>query len=432
MARNISKRLAAGTSAAAFASVGFIAYAPGAFADNVVSYECTPSAIQDEFTTDVTYSIDAPSEVAAGESIDITVNGDSTEVPTSPVSLSPGDVSRTIPMEVYRDGEHVDTVETTAENSEEIPSGGEVETDPTTGSYTPEEEGTYTFEIGDFETTVSSLVTVNTPCVTEEPAIVHEAVVGDGDDNGDDDNGDDDNGDDDNGDDNGDDEPGVVTTPGRAEFTGTYECASSDPELLADFTSGAQVTVDTPDGTEFPADEDIRVTAEGTLDNGPETPVDLAEGDVVGTIHIAASGDAAPEDGIALSAANDEPFGAGDIIAGLDTEGTFTPGGAGAVEFAAGDLTISVLDGLVTIDCAWSGDDPGNGGDGDPGENGDDGDPGDDQQPPKDEADGQLPVTGAQLGGLVAAAVAALGGGGAAVYLSRKRKAAAEQGGLEG
>ncbi|MDS1269904.1 hypothetical protein RIF23_06305 [Lipingzhangella sp. LS1_29] len=50
---------------------------------------------------------------------------------------------------------------------------------------------------------------------------------------------------------------------------------------------------------------------------------------------------------------------------------------------------------------------------------------GDEQQAPKDEADDQLPVTGAQLGGLVAAAVAALGGGGAAVYLSRKRKAAA-------
>ena len=47
-----------------------------------------------------------------------------------------------------------------------------------------------------------------------------------------------------------------------------------------------------------------------------------------------------------------------------------------------------------------------------------------DDTAPEDEADDQLPVTGAALGGLVAAAVAALGGGGAAMYLARKRKAA--------
>ncbi|GAA4890832.1 thioester domain-containing protein [Streptomonospora salina] len=39
-----------------------------------------------------------------------------------------------------------------------------------------------------------------------------------------------------------------------------------------------------------------------------------------------------------------------------------------------------------------------------------------------DEADGGLPVTGAALGGLVAAAVAALGAGAAVMYLSRKRR----------
>ncbi|GAA3746035.1 hypothetical protein GCM10022205_36120 [Spinactinospora alkalitolerans] len=42
-----------------------------------------------------------------------------------------------------------------------------------------------------------------------------------------------------------------------------------------------------------------------------------------------------------------------------------------------------------------------------------------------DQADGGLPVTGAALGGLVAAGAVALGGGGAAMYLSRKRKSAA-------
>ena len=48
-----------------------------------------------------------------------------------------------------------------------------------------------------------------------------------------------------------------------------------------------------------------------------------------------------------------------------------------------------------------------------------------------DEADeGELPVTGAQLGGLIAAAVLALGGGAAAIYLARKRRGATA--GLEG
>ena len=46
-----------------------------------------------------------------------------------------------------------------------------------------------------------------------------------------------------------------------------------------------------------------------------------------------------------------------------------------------------------------------------------------DDKAPEDEADTQLPVTGAALGGLVAAAVAALGGGGAALWLTRRRRA---------
>ncbi|NYI95763.1 TQXA domain-containing protein [Streptomonospora nanhaiensis] len=49
----------------------------------------------------------------------------------------------------------------------------------------------------------------------------------------------------------------------------------------------------------------------------------------------------------------------------------------------------------------------------------------DDQAPPEDEDEGGLPVTGAAIGGLVAAAVAALGTGGAAMYLSRKRRSSA-------
>ncbi|GAB3208058.1 thioester domain-containing protein [Marinactinospora thermotolerans] len=50
--------------------------------------------------------------------------------------------------------------------------------------------------------------------------------------------------------------------------------------------------------------------------------------------------------------------------------------------------------------------------------------PADKPTPPADEKPGNsLPVTGAALGGLVAAAVVAIGGGGAAMYLSRKRKA---------
>ncbi|GAA3750643.1 TQXA domain-containing protein [Spinactinospora alkalitolerans] len=50
--------------------------------------------------------------------------------------------------------------------------------------------------------------------------------------------------------------------------------------------------------------------------------------------------------------------------------------------------------------------------------------PDDKPTPPADkpEDEGGLPVTGAALGGLVAAAVVAIGGGGAAMYLSRKRK----------
>ncbi|MFD0773345.1 thioester domain-containing protein [Streptomonospora algeriensis] len=51
------------------------------------------------------------------------------------------------------------------------------------------------------------------------------------------------------------------------------------------------------------------------------------------------------------------------------------------------------------------------------------------EAPPKDdEADGGLPVTGAALGGLVAAAVAALGAGAAVMYLSRKRRASSSIG----
>ncbi|WP_157036195.1 thioester domain-containing protein [Streptomonospora alba] len=48
--------------------------------------------------------------------------------------------------------------------------------------------------------------------------------------------------------------------------------------------------------------------------------------------------------------------------------------------------------------------------------------PADEDEGKDDEADGGLPVTGAALGGLVAAAVAALGAGAAVMYLSRKRR----------
>ena len=51
------------------------------------------------------------------------------------------------------------------------------------------------------------------------------------------------------------------------------------------------------------------------------------------------------------------------------------------------------------------------------------GDEGDDKPAPS--ADGELPVTGGALSGLVAAAVAAIGAGGAGLYFTRKRKAAA-------
>ncbi|MDS1272011.1 thioester domain-containing protein [Lipingzhangella sp. LS1_29] len=55
--------------------------------------------------------------------------------------------------------------------------------------------------------------------------------------------------------------------------------------------------------------------------------------------------------------------------------------------------------------------------------------PADDKKPENgdegDQADDQLPVTGAQLGGLIAAAVVALGGGAAALFLARKRRSAA-------
>ncbi|MBB6118529.1 chaplin family protein [Nocardiopsis algeriensis] len=79
------------------------------------------------------------------------------------------------------------------------------------------------------------------------------------------------------------------------------------------------------------------------------------------------------------------------------------------------------------------GDEPGNG-DGDkpggdePGNGGSEGDKpgtGDDKPAPGQQADGELAVTGAALGGLVAAAVAAIGAGGAGLYFARKRKAAA-------
>ena len=51
------------------------------------------------------------------------------------------------------------------------------------------------------------------------------------------------------------------------------------------------------------------------------------------------------------------------------------------------------------------------------------GDEGDDKPAPS--ADGELPVTGGALGGLITAALAAVGAGGAGLYFTRKRKLSA-------
>src|SRR5699024_2142481 len=53
------------------------------------------------------------------------------------------------------------------------------------------------------------------------------------------------------------------------------------------------------------------------------------------------------------------------------------------------------------------------------------GDEGDDKPAPS--ADGELPVTGGTLSGLVAAALAAVGAGGTGLYFARKRKAATDE-----
>src|SRR5699024_10923120 len=53
------------------------------------------------------------------------------------------------------------------------------------------------------------------------------------------------------------------------------------------------------------------------------------------------------------------------------------------------------------------------------------GDEGDDKPAPS--ADGELPVTGGALSGLVAAALAAVGAGGTGLYFARKRKAATDE-----
>ncbi|ASU82331.1 hypothetical protein CDO52_05600 [Nocardiopsis gilva YIM 90087] len=145
------------------------------------------------------------------------------------------------------------------------------------------------------------------------------------------------------------------------------------------------------------------------------------------------------------------------------TTGTFTPLKPGKLTFTPGTVTIKIeqASGTVTTTCTpsepatlasvditgkdmsdkdngngnGSGSDKDNNGEtGSGGEKGDgsgsgsDGDKNteaDTSKPAADKAGAGLPVTGAALGGLVAAGAAALGGGGAAMYFSRKKKAAA-------
>ncbi|WP_344099166.1 hypothetical protein [Nocardiopsis rhodophaea] len=140
------------------------------------------------------------------------------------------------------------------------------------------------------------------------------------------------------------------------------------------------------------------------------------------------------------------------------TSGTITPLKPGKLTFTPGTVTAKIeqASGTVTTTCTPSEEpaalasvaitgkdmsdkdngsdadknkDAGTGSGGEKGDGSGSGSDGDknkeaDTSKPANEAGSSLPVTGAALGGLVAAGVAALGGGGAALYLSRKRKAA--------
>lgn len=418
--------------ATAFAGAGFIAFAPGAFAATV-SYDCTPSAIQDPFSTDVSYTIDAPAEAEPGETIDFRVNGAATTVPTSPLNLGSGNVSRTIPVSVYQNGDLVGSFDTTATNSAAIPAGGEIATDPPAGSFTaPETEGTLTFEIGDFTTVVSSLVTVTTTCVTDTPGAVHTTAVGTGGQGPGDPEDPEEPGDPEDSEEPGDPgdpgDPEDVTTPGRTESTGLYQCVSSNTDLLEDFETAATVVLST-DGDTFPVDTEIEVAGKVELAEGPVPPIDLEPGAVSATLSVGLSGDAAPAEGVDVFTRNTETLPGGAPISSLPAgTGSFTAQTAGAVDLSAGDLSMSIFEGLVTLDCSYEEaaappDDsvpPGDGGDGG-GQDGDGG-PADDKAPPA--ADDQLPVTGGTLGGLLAAALAALGLGAGTLFLARRRRAA--------
>ncbi|GAA3746042.1 hypothetical protein HDA32_000368 [Spinactinospora alkalitolerans] len=225
--------------------------------------------------------------------------------------------------------------------------------------------------------------------------------------------------------------PGAVTVPGRIQWNGIYRCTSSDTSLQPDFDSPATVTVTTEE-TDSGVGDTIEVAGEFSLEKGPRSPMKLAPEAATAELSVALSGAAAPERTLTLRTRNADPLPAGQDILFPEATGYLTPGREGEVGFAVGGLNLSIMGGIVEVECLPDGA-VGNGGDG--------GEPpgpaaASDPVPPagertdarpapaEDGAREPIPVTGAALTGLVAAAFVAIGGGAAAMLLSRRRRAA--------
>lgn len=246
--------------------------------------------------------------------------------------------------------------------------------------------------------------------------------------------------------------PQTLDTPGESADV-TYECSidGQGETTTLDVSLAAPAEAETGQTVEVVGDSDRFYYAYNE---------EVAEGNATHDIQFDVSGDAAPTDSVNFALQNTEAFMPGDDeiawtdpeVAALDLTNpgdlVFVPGTVTTTIDQPSGSSVTVCDPVdaepihvtsVTgdpIDEDPEDEDPE---DEDPeDEDPEDEDPededGDEQNPPEDEdgkgdgedddgdADGGLPVTGAALGGLVAAAVAALGGGSGAMYLARKRR----------
>ncbi|GAA3746048.1 hypothetical protein HDA32_000369 [Spinactinospora alkalitolerans] len=258
----------------------------------------------------------------------------------------------------------------------------------------------------------------------------------------------------------------------------TFEYLCESPEIDEEWNSTWAFRLTVPEEAEVGEEVHVKLEWAGELLLFTREGIKAGDATAQGTLEL--GGDAAPQERLVLSGANPEDIAiAGSAPFEIPLEaGGLTPAAPGEITFVPGEFTADIVqesgstantcrpvgevDELATITVTGEPQDPEPTPSGEPEPTPSDepeptptpeptgedeeptpeptdgaggGDDGEDKPTPEpsptgddgDQADGGLPVTGAALGGLVAAGAVALGGGGAAMYLSRRRKSAEDR-----